>query len=227
MLFQRLAQRPEVQEFLVLLVDGQRDGRAAGGAVGFLGFIFHAVGADPAHGGRVGVALGVDDHLVGDHERAVEAQAEMADDFVVVGGVLVRGVLAQEIRGAGEGHLRDVFFDFLGGHAQAVVAEGDGSGFLVQHHVHAIGRVVLRGLAGGHQAPVLAHRVAGVADHFANEDVLIRIEPLLDDRHNVLGVYRYSTMSVHIISLPWLVFIILILSRGLVKGFLALDKKEC
>ena len=73
----------------------------------------------------------VDGHLVGHHERGVEAQSEMTDDLVLVGLVLV---LLQEILGAGEGDLVDVLLHLVGGHAQAVIGEGDG--LRVRIHLH-------------------------------------------------------------------------------------------
>ena len=72
-LLQGAAQCPKVQEVLVLVVDVQRDGRAPLGAVRGLDLVFHAVLARPAHGRSVGIALGVDDHLVRYHEGTVKA----------------------------------------------------------------------------------------------------------------------------------------------------------
>ncbi len=123
--------------------------------------------------GAVGVALGFDFDLVGDHEGAVEAQAEVADDLRVFAAVLLAGVFGDEVVRAGERDLRDVLLDFLGRHADAVVGELQRSGRLVDHDVDAVRRVVALRLAGRHQPLVLADGVAAIADHFADEDVLV------------------------------------------------------
>ena len=202
MLLQGAAQRPQVQEVLVLLVDVQRDGRAALGAVGGLDLVFHAVLARPAHGGGVGVALGIDDHLVGHHKGAVEAQAEVADDAGAL-ALAVLGVLGDEVGRAGEGHLGDVLDDLLLGHADAVVDEGERALLRIGDHVDAVGRIVLRlGLAVVYQPAILADGVAAVGDELAHEDVFIGIQPLLDDGHDILGVDGYGSLG-HMFFLPW------------------------
>ena len=115
---QDLANPIGVQEFLFLVRDMQGDGGTALGAGALAHGELHAVLAFPAHGGRALLeAEGVDGHLVGGHEGAVKAQAEMADDAAL--GVAL--VLFEEFLGAGEGHLVDVLVHFLGGHADAVI----------------------------------------------------------------------------------------------------------
>ena len=87
--------------------------------------------------------------------------------------VLLAGVFGDEVVRAGERDLRDVLLDFLGRHADAVVGELQRSGRLVDHDVDAVRRVVALRLAGRHQPLVLADGVAAIADHFADEDVLV------------------------------------------------------
>ena len=69
------------------------------------------------------VGSGIDGHLVGHHESGIEAEAEVSDDLVLVGLVLI---LLQEIRRTGKGHLVDVAVDLFFGHAQAVILYLDG-----------------------------------------------------------------------------------------------------
>ncbi len=87
-------------------------------------------------------------NLVRYHKRGVETQAEVSDNLVIVGLVLV---LLHEIRGAGKSDLVDVLVHLLGGHAQTIVMKGDGLGFGVYDHVNS-GLVI-------HGELVLAHHV--------------------------------------------------------------------
>ncbi len=59
-------------------------------------------------------------YLIRHHKGRIEAEAEMPDNLFLAGLVLI---FFQEIRGAGECNLVDVFLYFLGRHAQAVVNE--------------------------------------------------------------------------------------------------------
>ena len=199
-LLQRGAQRPQVQEVLVLLGDVQRDAGAALGAVAFLQIVLHAVLAGPAHGGfALDVALGFDLHLVGDHEAAVEAQAEVADDAAALAVLLIARVLLHKVRRTGEGHLGDVLHDLVAGHAKAVVDELDRSGLRVGDHVHAVFGVLLDlRFATVHKPLQLADRVTAVGHQFADKDVFIGIQPLLDDGHDVFCIDGYGSLSKHV-----------------------------
>ena len=57
-------------------------------------------------------------HLVCHHERRVEAEAEVADDSLVL-------VLRHELLGTREGNLVDVAVNLLHGHADASVGDGE------------------------------------------------------------------------------------------------------
>ena len=92
------------------------------------------------HRGRVRpVGAGVDGHLVRHHEGGVEAQAEMADDLVLVGLVFI---FVQEILGAGKGDLVDVLLHLALGHAKSVVLHHDGAVLLVHRHRDLVVRIV-------------------------------------------------------------------------------------
>ena len=115
----------------------------------------------------------------------------MADDLLA--GVLV---LLQEVARAGERHLIDVLAHLVGGHAHAVVGEGEYPVLLVHHHIDR-GRVVL-GVLAHHAA--LGHRVAAVGDQLAHEYVAVRIQPLLDDGQKVFGMYgKLSFFGAHLL----------------------------
>ena len=194
---QHLAHAPDVQELLLRLADVQRDGGAARRARALGHGEGHAVLALPAHGRRA-LAEGqrVDGHLVRDHEHGVEAQAEVADDAAVLLVVLL-GVLLQEALCAGEGDLVDVFLHLVLGHAHAVVDEAQLLCRLVHLDMHgaALGELVV------HHAQ-LGDGVAGVGDDLTDKDILIGIEPFLDDRHDILRVDGHAALNrIHIKNL--------------------------
>jgi hypothetical protein len=49
---------------------------------------------------------------------------------------------------------------------------------------------------------ILGNGVAAVADHFADKNVLIGIQPALDDRHDILRVDRNIALVFHLCSPP-------------------------
>ena len=153
----------------------------------------------------------------------------MADDAAALAVLLTVCVLLHEVRRAGEGHLGDVLYDLVAGHAQAVVDELDRSSLRVGDHVHAVFGVLLDlRLAAVRQPLQLADRVAAVGHQFADKDVFIGIQPLLDDGHDVLCIDGYGSLSKHVgftsKFLEWLHFIT---GNPKVKGKLALDLGEC
>ena len=186
---QHLPHPVAVQELLFILHDMQDDGGAPLGAAAVPHGEGHAVLAFPQHGGgAILVGKGVDGHLIGGHERGIKAQAEVADDAALV----IAGVILQKFLGAGKGHLVDVLFHFLGGHANAVIGEAQFARFLI----HRDGDPqILAGVALEHF--ILGDGVTAVADHFADENVLIGIQPALDDRHDILRVNGNIALGFH------------------------------
>ncbi len=169
-----------VGELLLVVGKLQDDGRSAGFAAAVRQLIFHAVFAFPLHGRcALGVAAGLDGHFLGDHERGVEAQAEVADDAALVFTLVV----FQKLLGAGKRHLIDVLFNLVLGHADAVIRKAQLPFFGIERHRYAI-----VGLRAGVGHLLLDNRVAGVGYHFADENILIGIQPTLDDRHDILGM---------------------------------------
>ena len=115
-----------LEELLAVVVDVHHDVCAALCLLHFFQREAWAAVATPFHGGSILIALRDDVNLFADHERAVEAKAEVTDD-----GVCVVLVLVQEVVGSGEGNLVDVLLNFVGSHTDAVIADGDGLGVFV------------------------------------------------------------------------------------------------
>ena len=139
--------------------------------------------AAPAHGLAIGSGAEGDQlHLLGDHEARIEAQAEVAND-----GVTFLFVFFEEIFGAGERHLVDVALDLIGGHADAVVGDGEGVGFPVDPDADGgFGALTAVTAHGGH-AP-LANGIDAIAHQFPQENLMAAVNGLFDDREDVLGV---------------------------------------
>ena len=166
-----------LEERVHVLAQVEGDIRAAFGAVA----LFEGVGAGarrgPQHGRRIGSgALGDDGDLVGGHEGGVEADPELADELGV-GGLLVLLKLLEEAARPGVGDGADVGFDLLGGHADTVVADGEGAGLLVGRDLDLPGLVFADQLLVGQRLKLDAiDRIRCVRDQLAQEDLLLRIE---------------------------------------------------
>ena len=89
-----------------------------------------------------GGGAGFERHLVGDHERGVKPDAELADQLRLVLGVAFLQFL-HELARAGAGDSADVFLEFLLGHADAVVLDPERLGLVVHEELDAELRVVL------------------------------------------------------------------------------------
>ena len=98
-------------------------------------------------------------------------------------GVLV---LLQEVGGAREGDLVDVFVDFLGCHANAGVADGHGACRLVEDDFHLGGIRDFTHLAELGEHLALLGGVHRVGDELAQENFLIAVQELLDDGEDVV-----------------------------------------
>src|SRR5438105_412086 len=88
--------------------------------------------AFPAHalGRRQTRATCRQGHLVGDDERRVEADAELADQVRVLR--LVAGQRIEELTRTGPGDRADVGYDFVARHADAVVGDCNRAGFRIE-----------------------------------------------------------------------------------------------
>ena len=130
----------------------------------------------------------VDGHAVCDHESGVKAQAEMTDDLVIIGLVLI---LLQEILRAGKGDLVDVLVHLVLSHAETIVCEADA--FLVGADLY-LDRILfslrLAEIADQGQLLQLRDRVAAVGHHFTHENIVIGIKPLFYNRKDIVAVDR-------------------------------------
>ena len=175
------------EELLVLLGDVQDDGRAVRGAGACAHLEGHAVLARPMDGfGALLPAEGLDFNPVGHHKHGVEAQTEVADDAALV-VFLAAVIILEELLGAGESDLIDISLHLVGGHADAGI--GDANLLVLLVHGHGNGHRLLR---AGVEHAELGDGVAAVAHDLAQEDILIRIQPALDNGHNILRVDRYA-----------------------------------
>ncbi|MNM55307.1 hypothetical protein D3C81_664430 [compost metagenome] len=131
----------------------------------------------PVHafaGGLAGAAA-VDIDLVGDDERGVETDTELADQVRVF--LLVTGEVLHEVGGAGLGDGAQVRDDVVAAHADAVVLEGHGAGVLVEAQADLQFRVTFEqlGLGQGLEAQLVGG-IGGVGDQLAQEDFLVRVQ---------------------------------------------------
>ncbi len=118
--------------------------------------------------------------LVGDHEGAVEADAELADEVGVLFGVA--GELREEVLGAGAGDGAEVRDEVVFAHADAGVGDGEGVVRFVELEIDAgVEGEALEGLVGQGEVTQLIERVGGVGDELAEEDLRMRVEGVNDE----------------------------------------------
>ena len=164
-----LAQQPfyrSVLEVLTeLIVDVQHDVRTAFGFDGLFHRVLRRALATPMNGFHhftiltIFTILGLvtereDLHFLAHHERRVETETEMSDNTGTLYIVLCHFVLLNKLFRAGESDLIDVLVHFFGGHADAVIRNGQRLFLLIYFYAYA--QVVHRHIAG----------VRLTADHF-------------------------------------------------------------
>ena len=139
---------------------------------------------DPARSLFPGKRL--DSHFLRDHESRVESQAEMADDVLIL-------VLLEELTGGRERDLIDVPVDFLISHTDTGINDPQRLGLLVKLDAHLkLAKLALE-VSVRCDGLHLLRSVHCVRDQLPQENLVIRIEKLLDDREYVLG--RHSNLS--------------------------------
>ena len=172
-----------------LVVDMQDDVGASFGFDGVLHSELCLAGAGPVNGLSIGqIAEGENLHFIGYHEGAVEAQTEMADD-----GFGFVFVLIDELFGAGESYLVDVAVDLIGGHAYAVVGDGERFLTLINNDAYAQVAQVAFGIADGGEGFEFLCGVYGVGNQFTEEDLVVAVEEFFDDRKDVFRGYMNIT----------------------------------
>ncbi len=115
--------------------------------------------------------------LVGHHEGGIEAHAELAYDGQILAAGLLAVHLALELVGAGLGDNAEVVLAFGHGHADAVVAHGEGARILVGDDLDGvvaalIGHAVVR----EGQIAELVNGVGRVGDDLTQEDLLVGVD---------------------------------------------------
>mmetsp|Transcript_27442 Transcript_27442/g.80458 ORF Transcript_27442/g.80458 Transcript_27442/m.80458 type:complete len:276 (-) Transcript_27442:159-986(-) len=133
------------------------------------------------------VRLGVDGDVVGDEVDRVEADAELANQVDV--GALLEGL--DEGGGARLCDRAEVVDEILLGHAAAAVDEGECLGLLVRDELHLeLGGVALaedRRVRQRHEAH-LVERVGSIRDQLTQKDLLLRVQAVDDDVHELVYV---------------------------------------
>ncbi len=151
--------------------------------------------ARPLHGlCALAVAERHDVHAVGHHKCRVEAQTKVADD-----GRSVVLVFLQEVVCAREGYLVDVFVDLLRRHADAPVADGERLRLLVGRDAHGEVAELALEVALHRERFQLLRGVDCVAHNLAQENLVVAVKKLLDNRENVLGSYSNIALLHNII----------------------------
>ena len=176
-----------VREFHTVVRQVQCDGRADRRTIRITHGIFGASVAFPVDCLRILlVGQGVDCHQIRNHERGVEAQAEVADDLIIVGLVLV---FVQEGFRAGESNVIDILPDLVRRHAKAVIDDLNLSAVRIQNHVDPCLVIICKlGLTHHLKLLQLRNRVAAVRNQLTVKNIVVRIQPLLDDGEHVLTV---------------------------------------
>ena len=108
--------------------------------------------------------------MAGNHKGRVEAHAKLADDVDI--GALLLGVLGLKLLGAGMGDGAQIALELLGGHANAVIRDGNGAGVFIKGDAN--GQVALVDLDA--LKVELVDGVARVRDKLAQEDFLIGVD---------------------------------------------------
>ena len=183
------------KELLRVFGEVHRDIRTAVLKLGVTDRKRHAVGGFPVYAlGARNEGERVDFDLVGDHERGVKTETEVADNLVCVGFSFI---FLNEVLGTGKSDLVYIFVDFFRGHADAVIGDRERARVLVENDLDLPLRVVLYlCFADVRELTKLADSVAGVGNDFSDENILFRVEPLLKKKKNIFGVDRHRAVSI-------------------------------
>ena len=122
-------------------------------------------------------AAGQQRDLVRDHERGVEADAELTDQFFGCRCILGFLELTTYLGGAGLGERADQVDDLVTRHADAVVADREGARRFVDVDLDVqIGDVDVEVFVLVRLEAELVQRVRSVGDQLTKEAVLVRID---------------------------------------------------
>ena len=173
--------KPEFHDVVpAVLVEVQRDLGAALISAALGDFVAAVAARFPGPRFVVSGGAGFERDLVGDHEGRVKADAELADQFRIVLGLVFLKFL-HELPSAGTGDGADVALEFLLGHADAVVLDSERLGFVVDKELDPELRIVLDEIFVGKCTETQSvDRVRSVADQFPQKDILVRVERVND-----------------------------------------------
>ena len=150
---------------------------------------FHALGL-PLPGGVSALGTGNDGNFLGHHKGRVEAHAELTDDVDVI--ALVLGL---EIEGAGLGDGAQVLFQIFLGHADTVIGDGQGAGFLIGLDMDL--QVIFRNADAGVGQALEIALIAGigcVGNQLTQEDIAVGVDGV---DHQVHQFFAFGFELVH------------------------------
>ena len=179
-----------IQEIIVVVglgvrLDVQDDLGAGGVLLGGGHFVAVHAGGLPLPCFIRAIGLGNDRDLVGNHEGGVEAHAELTDDVDVL--VLV---VFLEVQRTGVGDGAQILFQFLFGHADAVILDGQDTVILVAGDEDAeIALVHAHGGIGQTLIVELINGIRCVGDQLPQEDLLIGVDGV---DHHIHQFFAFS-----------------------------------
>ena len=123
---------------------------------------------------------------VGGHEGGVKADTELTDQVDVLFGRFSQ--FGEKGIRAGVGDGSQVGLEFMAGHADAGIGEGQGVLFLIQIDIDLERHVAVKDIACGEALmPEFFQGIGGIGDQFADEDIPFGIEGVDNDIEEFLG----------------------------------------
>ena len=131
----------------------------------------------PVSGAVLPCLAGIDLHLLGHHERRVEAHAEATDQIGQLGALGLLAEVLEHFLGARTGDRTDVVDHFLTRHADPVVVDLERSLVSVRFQANLeVGALALQLLFRKGAKAQLVEGVGRVRDEFAQEDFLVGVQ---------------------------------------------------
>ena len=110
----------------------------------------------------------------------------MSDDLILVGLILILG---NKIRSAGKCDLVDIFLHLVRRHTDTVIGDFDRLFLGMDLYVDPRLKIIRQGIFPHHiQLFQLCDRVASVGDQLPIKNILIGIQPLFNNRKNIIAV---------------------------------------
>ncbi len=125
-------------------------------------------------------------HLVRHHERRIETKTEMSDDLILIGLILI---FLNKVRSAGKSNLVDILLHLVRSHTDTIIDKLERLFLRIHDHLNLRLITVRQGIFTHHvQFLQLRDRITSVGDQLPEEDIMVGIQPLLDDRENIVAV---------------------------------------